>query len=302
MSGAHGDEINAAQFPSIAARADFFEPRINSPDREVRRAALTEITYFNYHPSREFVGFLRRMCEDADPIVRGYAVRHLHQMYVDVDVQALPQPIGWHGTEGGDYSDARFRAGLLDHFRNGGTSGAIAHQIGYLGLPEAVPLLREATERADNTMTQTEIARALLDCGATESAIALWRSVIGRYREHYGREDDKSLNEYYYVQACWGLTNVEETRDEGLSALATAMSDFEDADTPNSLNKLRYAQKLFASATGTWCSTGKEAQRIIESLKTKRVEQDGADQPATDPESKPESNENPEPESEVRPQ
>lgn len=289
---ARGDEITANQFPGVAARIDFFQPRVNSKNADVRRRALIEITYFHYHPSKEFVGFLRRMCNDEDPVIRGYAVRHLYQMFVNVDVKSLPQPIGWHATVGDDYSDANFQSELLNHFRNGGASGAIAEQLGYLRLPEAAPLLRVAAKQVNDPMTQTEIARALLECGDTESAVGLWREVIKRFAEHYASKSDENLSEYYYVQACWGLAHVERTRLEGLSALAKAMTDFEHAATPNSLNKLEYAQKLFASATGTWCSTGAEARQMLETHeRSNMVKQDGADQPAAAPESKSEDKE-----------
>jgi hypothetical protein len=267
ISGARCDQFTTVQFPSVAGRIDFFEPRINSADPGVRRRALTEIMYFDYHASEEVVGFLRRMCMDSDAGVRGDAVRHLYERFVKVNIESLPQPIAWYGSDGGDYSNPKFKNSLLDHLRNGGTSGAIATQIGYLGLTEAAPLLREAVKHLNDTMTQTEIARALLECGDTASAIALWRQVIAVCREHYeNKHDSKPNDEYYYVQACWGLTHISETRFEGLSALATAMSDFEHAATPNSQNKLVFAQKLFASATGTWCSTGTEAHNILKTL------------------------------------
>jgi HEAT repeat protein len=257
--------IKAVDFPAVAQRAVFFEERINAPDAAARKRVLEEVGYFFDIPSPEYVSFLRRMLQDADPVVRGRALHKLHDLWVPVAVKHLPQKFaGYHDGQLIDLEDAGTIPALVKACRGGALeAGYAAYVLGLLRHKAAVPDLRKLADDG-NIFVRHAAARALLDCGDREGARPILEAIADTQLAAYagvGKANRDGRQPFYAAAACRALMELgPEDRKAGLEKLITLVGYLERSTEPNDQAHLPAVQQVLAAAAGQYFLSEAEAR------------------------------------------
>jgi len=265
-----GERILASEFPKTASRAMFFGKRINSKDSSVRARVLTEVGYFYSLPDSDYVGFLKRMYQDPDPLVRGRAIKKLYDMWVPQDPARLPQVFtGYHDGQLVDReSEATVRWLIKQCSKGGLTGGYAAYVLGLLRVEESIPALRELGADA-NIFVRYTAARALLDCGERSSAVAIFDEMSSEQLTIYasgntvqdaGKLGRRSRSPFYAACACRGL--IEAGRKEerkGFKRLIELMGFLERSKDVNDRNNIHFVRSMLAAMSGEYFINSKEA-------------------------------------------
>jgi len=252
--------IRAADFPTVAVRAAFFEERLNATDSRIRERALRDVTFSIWLPDEGYVRLLKRMMRDPDPFIRGEAIRSLHDKWVPIEVRELPETfMGSHLDQIINLKDKNQVPQLIAECRGGGTEGAFAaYPLGLLRCEQAIPALVRLGEDP-NEFAKYEAARALLDCGAKKEAGGILQQLISQRSAQWGYEPGKS-DPYYAVLAARATMEIEpDLRKECLRRLVSLLGELEPSKDINDANRLEDARRLLAEVTGHYFTSHREA-------------------------------------------
>jgi hypothetical protein len=262
VAGEAPNRITMSDFPVVSKRAIFFEDRINAKDPAVRKRVVLEVCYFFDVPSPEYVAFLRRMMRDADPAVRGQAIRKLHAMWVPIAVEDLPRTFtGEHEGQVVDLEQKDAIARLLKECEQGQASSA--YVLGLLRRKEAVPLFRQLAE-SRNIYARYTAARALIDCGDRDGARPILEGIIRSQLAIYaGRSEGREP--FYAASSCRALIELgEDERKDGLKKLIALTGYMERSELPNDSAHLPAVRQCLASVTGHYFLSDDEANGWFE--------------------------------------
>jgi hypothetical protein len=270
-----GARILASDFPKTAARAMFFEERINSRDSSVRARVLIEVGYFYSLPDSEYVGFLKRMYQDPSELVRGMAVKRLYDMWVSQEPESLPPTfIGYTSTSFPPSNEAIDRTSettvgeLIEQCSEGGpTGGYAAYALGILRAKEAIPALKKLGTD-DNIFARYTAARALLTCGDRSSAIAILDEISSMQfsiNTSDNVDTEKPIRRHgespwYVACACRALIEVGgKEKHKGLERLIELMRFLEESTDANDQISLHWVRGMLAVASGKFFTNSGEA-------------------------------------------
>ena len=228
-----GKRILASEFPQTASRVMFFEARINSKDSSIRARVLTELGYFYWLPDSEYVGFLKRMYKDPDPLVRSSANKILYDMWVPQDPDVL----------------------------------------GLLRVKEAIPALIKLADDPNISVRYTAAralldcgdrssASAIFDeMSATQ--LALYAS--GTTTEHEGKLSRRSeVSPYYAACACRGLIEVGgNDKRKGLKRLIELLGFLERSKDVNDQSNTHWVRGTLAAVSGEYFTSSEEASKWL---------------------------------------
>ena len=228
-----GKRILASEFPKTASRVMFFEARINSKDSSIRARVLTELGYFYWLPDSEYVGFLKRMYKDPDPLVRSSANKILYDMWVPQDPDVL----------------------------------------GLLRVKEAIPALIKLADDPNISVRYTAAralldcgdrssASAIFDeMSATQ--LALYAS--GNTTEHAGEPGRRSeMSPYYAACACRGLIEVGgNDKPKGLKRLIELLGFLERSKDVNDQSNTHWVRGTLAAVSGEYFTSSEEASKWL---------------------------------------
>jgi hypothetical protein len=264
--------IRSAEFPTVAARVQSFEQRVNAADPKLRRIVVMEA--FGRFPvaKPDAIAFFRRMLQDPDPLPRGTAVRKLYELWVPVEVKELPQVfVGYSERETIDLEDANLEQSLIAQCQKGGAPGGwAAYALGLLRRREAKPTLIYLGNDK-NVFARYTAGRALIDMGERAEGLAILRAVIepafqpipqGETRASYRTG---GTDPYYTAMAARtlvGLGGAE--RVEGLRRLIGLLGELETSKDINDANRLETARVLLQDVTGAYFNSAREAQAWLQ--------------------------------------
>ena len=268
-TAASGKRILASEFPKTASRAIFFESRMNSKDPSVRVRVLIEVGYFYRLPDAEYVRFLKRMYRDPDRLVRGSAIKKLHEMWVPLDPKDLPLVFtGYNNRQVIDRRSKTVVRELIEQcLGEGAEAGYAAHALGLLRVKEAIPALIRLGKDA-NIFARYAAARALFHCGDRSSAVALLDAMSSRQLVIYAlanRDGAKSARRsgaspWYAACACRALIAAGgKEKRLGLKRLVELMGFLERSEDVNDRSKIHWVRALLAEMSGEYFTSSKEA-------------------------------------------
>ncbi len=275
--------IHASMFPRTASRCMFFETRINAKDPLIRERVLIVVGYFYSLPDDDYVAFLKRMTYDSDPLVRGRAIKKLYSMWVPQDPESLPLVFaGYHKDQMIDRAEESTLQNLIQHCEHGGLGGGYAaYVLGLLKMEEAIPALQELTNDP-NIFVRFTAARALLDCGDRETAVAVFDIMSSQQLELYAsiaslnaeerRDIRNQIHPFYATNACRGLIEVggEEER-EGYMRMIKLFEYFEDSEDINDQSHIHDIRGILAVKSGIYFDTSNEAAVWLKKSKLKKI-------------------------------
>ncbi len=248
--------IKAGDFPSLAARVQFFEKRINATDVSIRDYVLHEAWYLNRVPDSDYVRFLKRMTRDTDPGLRGQAIKTLHEMWIPLEVRDLPETFtGFHKDQLLNPKDESLIPPLIAQCRNGGAPGGwAAYALGLLRRQESVPCLVKLGEDS-NEFARYAAARALLDCGAKKDAKVILQKLMSHRFKPLAKvnEPDARPGEpdpYYVALAARAFMEIGPIeKKEGLARLVALLGELEPSKDINDINRVQATRFLLAAVT-----------------------------------------------------
>jgi PBS lyase HEAT-like repeat len=223
---------------------------------------LLEVCYFFDIPTPECSIFLRRMMRDADPAVRGQAIRKLHAMWVPIPVEDLPRKfMGEHDGQDVDLNEKDAVAQLMNACEQGETSAA--YVLGLLRHKAAIPLLRQLA-MSRNIYARYTAARAMIDCGNPEGARPVLEDIIRSQLAIYAGGQDGS-EPFYAASSCRALIESGEAeRKDGLKRMISLMGYMERSEKPNDEAQLPAVRQHLAAVTGVYFLSEEEANRWFE--------------------------------------
>lgn len=258
--------IKAADFPNVARRVDVFEQRINSPNIDDRVAVLGQLTHHWYLPDAELVRFLKRVARhDADPWVRGYAIKELYDAWIPLDVSELPATFtGYHRGQVIDRHRKGYATELVAEIKKGDLPGGYAAYVaGLMRLQEAVPALRDLAE-SKNVFVRTSAGRALIECGDKASGAAMLTTVMNAgvpVNTPIGQMEDP----HYQALAARAYMEVGPAEKRaGVARLVELMKELEAWTDINAHGRLQTARRELARATGRYFNTHKDARAWLD--------------------------------------
>ena len=274
-AGERTERIRAAHFPTMAARIELFEARLNADDPEIRKVALNEITYFSRIPVSELERFLRRMMRDGDPVVRGRAIKKLHDLWIAIEPTELPRTFsGYHDGQRIDREDETLARQILLALRAPrARPGWAAYVAGLLRLKETKESLVALAGNA-NVFVRYAAGRALFDMGERRLAATAFEAISQEQTRRYARAQDEGggriapggasagRHPWYALLACRGLMALEgEHRLRGLERLVRLYELFESSDDVNDRSKLTNVRLLLHQASGRFFPRAAAARR-----------------------------------------
>ena len=187
---------------------------------------------------------------DADPTVRGFAIRKLHAMWVPIAVKDLPRTFsGEHDGQGVDLDQKDAVAQLTKACEQGDASAA--YLLGLLRHKEAVPLLRQLA-KSRNIYAQYTAARAMIDCGDHDGARAVLEGIIRSQLAIYGGGPEGG-EPFYAAASCRALIELGEgERGDGLKKMISLMGYMERSEKPNDEAQLSAVRQHLAAVTGVY--------------------------------------------------
>jgi hypothetical protein len=264
--------IKANEFPSVAARIPFFEKRINATDPRIRERVVIQVGYFYFLPDKDHVQFFRRMMHDPEPWIRGQAIKNLHEMWVQVDVEDLPQTFcGYHREQILNLQDESQIPQLIAQCRNGGAPGGwAAYALGVLQCRQAVPDLVKLGGDA-NSAARYIAGRALLDCGAKKEAKTIFEQLMAHQFKPRAQGFEPAgyrpgePDPYYVALAARAYQQTDAAaRKVGMKRLVTLLGELEPSKDVNDQNRLETARGLLAATTGQFFVSHHEALEWFE--------------------------------------
>jgi hypothetical protein len=260
----------ASDFPTVAQRTTFFESRINSKDSEIRKRVLTEVGYFYSLPDQEYRSFLKQLYWDADPCVRGMAIKKLYDMWVPQDPSVLPKVFtGYHCGQLIDTTSATCTADLISQCsQNNLAAGYAAYVLGLLRAEEAIPSLTNLLNHS-NIFVRYTAARALFDCGDQAIAVATFDDIASQQLilyESLGKTSDCpvfariSPELWYAACACRALIAAGgEAKRRGVARLIQLMGCLQRSTDVNDQSNLHWVRGILAEISNQYFVSAEDA-------------------------------------------
>jgi WD40 repeat protein len=258
--------LKAADYPNVVRRVKDLEERANSVHVEERVWLAADVRYtWRGSDDGETVRLLRHIAKhDANPTVRGAAIRHLYYHWAPIEPSELPEVFSGYSGKLLDRRQKSLTKHLIEDLKQGDAeAGYAAYALGLLRCQEAAPALR-GLANDKNAFARYSAARALMSCGDKEGAAPILKSLMNAGVPP-GAETGQLVDPYYQARAARAYAELGAAeRTVGTARLVQLMKEIAGWKNLNADGRLDSTRVLLAQLSGQYFESHQQAQAWYE--------------------------------------